>query len=358
MSGNLPKKSKSFPDMAPLSAGRRDEFSLIGKIRKCGKRRHSSLLMSIGDDCAVFDPAFARRLVVTTDLLVEDVHFKRDWLSPYLLGRKSVAVNWSDVAAMGARPYACLLSLVLPRTLRGRFFDDFIHGVVEGCDRVGASLIGGDLSSGASLVVAVTAWGYVESGEPCYRSAARPEDRILLIGEVGFARKGLEILETDAVTELKHVRSEGEFNHCFEDSGKLPFLKAHCLPEPPIEAAVWLQQHEMVHAIIDVSDGLAQDLLHLCRESGVAAELQLEAVISKRLSPRRRARELTLNGGEDYALLFSVSPRQLIFLQQHYPSDLPPFRVIGSFFAGDPGVYLRHGGNRKLYQPKGFNHFQ
>ncbi|MGH9341640.1 MAG: thiamine-phosphate kinase [Acidobacteriota bacterium] len=334
------------------------EFNLIDWVRNQPQDLPSSLIKGIGDDCAVLDPGFARRMVVTTDVLVEDVHFRRRWINPYFLGRKAMAVNLSDLAAMGARPYGCLLGLALPSDLTRGYFPEFMRGFLEEGGRWKAPLIGGDLSRGRQIQISVTMLGYVGNGDPIYRSTARPEDLILVIGELGFSGTGLELLEQEDPEQLSIAASERELQDWAGDSFRYRCLKAHLLPQPQLDAAVWLQENGLANALIDVSDGLAADLLHISRQSRLSAQLQTERLaLSAGDAGDKIDTKMILEGGEDYALLFTASPEQVKRLQSLYPGDLPLCHIIGKLVKGKPGLYLTGPESREEYVPRGFDHF-
>ncbi len=336
------------------------ESDLIAFIRAFPQDVPASVRRHIGEDCAIIDTSFAKQLVVTTDLLLENVHFRRDWISPHLLGRKSCLVNLSDLAAMGARPYACLLSLGLPPVLTGEYFRELTSGFLQECRKSGMPLVGGDLSRNRSVAVSVTAWGYCDSGEPVCRSGAQAGDSILLIGRVGYARLGLEYLEKNGGSGLLEVSSEERLRDWAASPLCYEYLKAHLLPEIHLEPATWIREHGLANSMIDVSDGLGHDLLHILEESRLAGELQLECLpCPTGLESGREAQEYALDGGEDYALLFTASDKQLADLKRSYPQKFPPFTVIGNLESGPVALYLTNAsGQRSQYKSKGFNHFK
>lgn len=342
-----------------MSAEIPSEFNLIEWIRRNSQQFPASLLKSIGDDCAVFDPGFARALAVTADVLAENVHFRREWISPSFLGRKSLAVTLSDLAATGARPYACLLALSVPAGTTTEYFHAFMEGFLEETQRWNTPVIGGDLSASGLIHVSVTAWGWISTGNPIYRSGAREQDRIVLAGDVGLSRLGLEAISQEGSAELSTISDDKALADWADDPFRFRCLKAHLLPEPRIEIGVWLQEHQLANAMIDISDGLMSDLLHVARESRLAAELDVHCLpVPAEVADRKLALDVTLNGGEDYALLFTVSAEQLEHLRSSYPSQFPAFRVIGRMTKGEPSVYLVQQGTREKYEPRGFDHFR
>ena len=336
------------------------EFDLIEWIRHNPQNLPPSVLMPIGDDCAVFDPRFASRMTVTTDVLLEDVHFRRRWVSSYWLGRKSLVVNLSDLAAMGSQPYACLLNLALPGDLTGNYFHSFLKGFLEEAERWRTPLLGGDLSNSEKVYVSITAWGsFKEDRHPVYRSGGQVDDTLILIGDVGFSRLGLEILQQEDPDRLWEITDEETLASWSGDAFRFRCLKAHLLPSPLIPVGIWLCENGLANSMIDVSDGLATDLLHLACESQVEAEIQIDRlVLPEHNINQLSALEAALNGGEDYALLLSASPEQVERLSATYPSHFPPHRMIGKLSQGKPAVYLKQKDERQPYEPSGFDHFK
>lgn len=305
------------------------------------------------------DSKFLNKMVLTTDMLLEDVHFRRRWTSPYFLGRKSLAVNLSDLAAVGAHPATCLLALALPANLRGEYFRSFIHGFLKEVRYWNLCLAGGDLSGSTFIQATVTALGYVEKGQPVYRSSAREADSVLVVGDLGLSRLGLEMLCREDPTQLWEINTEEALADWAGDPFRHRCLKAHLLPYPQVQVGAWLQENGLASAMIDVSDGLASDLAHLARESGLVAELEVDQIpLPEELADEKTVFKTVLDGGEDYALLFTASEEQLQRLHLSYPAAFPAYTPIGKMKKGDPGVYLVSGGKRKKYKPQGFDHFQ
>ena len=334
------------------------EQDLIRWIRERSQDFPSSMVQHIGDDCAVFDPRSHSKLAVTADMLLEEVHFLRRWISPYFLGRKSLLVNLSDLAAMGAQPYACLLTLALPTDLTESYFNSFMKGFLEEGARWNAPLIGGDLSQGTSIFVSVTAWGSFQTGRPLCRSHAQDRDTLILIGEIGLSRLGLEILRSEDFSELWKIENEDSLAHRAGDDFRYRCLKAHLLPPSLVQVGTWLCENRVVNAMIDVSDGLCSDLFQIAHQSHLAAEVEVAHLpLPEQGVGEIDLLEAALDGGEDYALLLTTSEKQLDRLNSTYPTDFPPYRVIGRLLNGEPGVYLKHGEKRERYEPGGFDHF-
>lgn len=276
------------------------------------------------------------------------------------LGQKSCRVNVSDLAAMGARPYACLLGLALPKELTGEYFEQLVTGFLTDCRRFKMPLVGGDLSRSDRVVVSVTALGFVDSGMPIRRSGAQPDDHVLLIGKVGHSRLGLEYLERESRTGLAEIDSEERLREWASTPSLFEWLKAHFLPEIHLEPAIWIREQGLANALIDVSDGLGHDLLHILAESGLSGEISVERLpFPLGVGDIGTAREYALNGGEDYALLLTVSDDQLEELTRYYPEKYPPFIIIGRLYSGPAVLNLAtEDGQLAVYTSEGFSHFK
>ncbi len=242
-----------------------------------------------------------KSLVVTTDLSLENVHFRRDWHPPESVGHRCLARGLSDLAAMGARPEAAFLSLALPEELTGILAGGFLDGLMALAERYRVPLAGGDMAKsppgmhrrGGGLVVAdIVLLGSVPEGRALLRSGARPGDGIYVTGALGGSAAELLALE----------RQPADFRT--KDKARHP----HLYPEPRLAAGRKLMRDRLATAAIDVSDGLSTDLSHLCEESGVAAEIDAETLPVD----ARATLEQALHGGEDYELLFTASPKAVV----------------------------------------------
>ena len=241
------------------------------------------MVQGIGDDCAVLRVGSGRQLLVTTDLCMENVHFRRDWHSPRSVGHRCLARGLSDIAAMGGQPLACFLSLGLPTDVSQRWINGFMAGLERLARRFRVSLAGGDISSAPAIVADIIVVGQVPSGQAVLRSGARPGDRIYVTGELGASGAVLQRLYSG-----ERVRPGTS--------------KRHFFPEPRVQPGQWLRQRGRVRSMIDVSDGLSVDLLHICEESGVSAVINADAVPVARSA----SLDLALNSGDDYELLFTA----------------------------------------------------
>jgi thiamine-monophosphate kinase len=268
------------------------ERELVSSIREEFSARRRDLVLGIGDDAAVVRGAEGSCLL-TTDLLIEDVHFIASLHPPHYLGRKSLNVNLSDIAAMGGRPSYALLGLALRKGQEIDWVRDFFGGFKTAAREAGVALIGGDISAAKRIVVSITVIG--EAGRFIRRSGARPGDLIFVSGYLGDAAAGLRLLRRGC-----RLGQDKRADH---------LLRAFLDPAPQIALGLALSRRRAASAMIDTSDGLSVDLLHLCKESGTGAEIDLDRLP---LSPAIRIYEkkperLALHGGEDYQLLFSVN---------------------------------------------------
>lgn len=261
------------------------EFGLIEHIRTLCDRLPSGGFEGIGDDCAVLPIGGGESLVFTTDLLCEGIHFLRSATSARELGGKSLAVNLSDVASMGATPVATLLSLSLPADATGAWAEAFTAGYCDASARYGAALVGGDTTASASgITIGVTAIGRTADTHIKRRSAARNGDVILTAGRLGASGAGLrDILAGREDTALAAI---------------------HRNPRAQTAEGMWLGGRKEVHAMMDLSDGLASDLRRIMEQSHTGAEIDLERVPVDEGADLRTA----LCGGEDYKLLLTADP--------------------------------------------------
>jgi len=275
------------PPSDPGSVAELGEFGLIARIT-AGRGLPPDTVLGPGDDAAVLAAADGR-VVVTTDVLVEGVHFRLDWSTPHQVGRKAVAANLADVTAMGAVPIALVVGLAMPGCTPVSTVDGLAAGMWEEAGQAGAGIVGGDVVSSAELVVSVTALGGLRGRAPVTRSGARPGDVLGLCGRLGWAAAGLAVLR-------RGFRSP------------LAVVGAHQVPEPPYGAGPQAATAGAT-AMIDISDGLLADAGHLAEASGVGIDINSAAVpVAGRLvevasALGADARHWVLTGGEDHALL-------------------------------------------------------
>jgi len=314
----------------------RGEFAFIERLRAL-PRGNRDVELGIGDDCAIVR-AGGRRLLLTTDALVEDVHFRWSWDGPAGLGRRAFAVNASDIAAMGGMPRFALLSLIVPKRAALSDASRLVRGFTTAARASGCALVGGNLSAGMRWTVSVTLVGE-PCGAPLRRSGARAGDLVYVSGHVGAAAFAREIL-------LGRRRGRASQTGAFRR------------PVPRLELGAALARARAATAAIDVSDGLLQDLGHLCRASRVGAVVEADrlpyAPALRRL-PRGKRLELALGGGEDYELVFTVPAGRT----KRLPS-LPgvPVTAIGRIVPGS-GIRVRDSSGETLeVSSRGFDHFR
>jgi thiamine-monophosphate kinase len=315
------------------------ERDLVAAIRRGFPEKGRGLVLGIGDDAAVVRSTKHLNLL-TTDLLVEDVHFTASLHPPFYLGRKSLNVNLSDIAAMGGQPRFALLGLALRKGLKTNWVEEFFRGLGAAAAEAGVGLMGGDISTALKITISITVWG--EATTFITRSGARPGDLIFLSGDAGDAAAGLRLLRRGF--RLGRDREA--------DSLLLAFLN----PVPQITLGRTLSRLRAATAMIDSSDGLSVDLLHLCEESGTAAVVELDRLP---LSPalrtfERRPERLALHGGEDYGLLFTVSPRKsalIAGIQKRFR-----LRRIGRMGRGRGIFVVDQDGRKRILKISGFEH--
>jgi thiamine-monophosphate kinase len=309
------------------------ERRLIEKIRKASVSSDSGLLKSIGDDCCeVIAPG---SFLISTDSLVDGIHFDRSFHPPHLLGRKSIAVNLSDIAAMGGKPRFILLSLCLPENLEWDWIASWLDGVLEILNEFDCVLIGGDTVKSKELVVTVTVVGEPLSVGAVYRNGARDGDSVWVSGPLGSAGCGLKLLSHEKL-------QPGALEPALWDS----LTDAHLNPVPQVDLGLKLARSGMVTAMQDISDGLATDLAHICKASGVSAYIEAErlpflpelSVASKALNVNLE--DLILRSGEDYQLVFTVKKGEEAEFVRRIQKENDAIVRIGEIRSGE-GVYLQ-----------------
>ncbi len=273
------------------------EKKLIEQIRRSA-RGGKSVVRGIGDDCAVLRVPPGHELLVTTDFTLENVHFRRDWHRPELVGRRCLTRGLSDIAAMGGEPRAAFLSLAVPGDVPQKWVDRFLKGLLDLAEEFNLPLAGGDTAESASGIQAdIVVVGSVPKGKAVLRSGAKAGEGIYVTGELGGSAAALARL-----AEARTVGAES-FRRFSRQARRLG------VPQARVAVGQWLRQHKVATAMIDLSDGLSTDLDHICQESHVGAEIEAEAIPRARvgLGKKRVTLELALHGGDDYELLFTSS---------------------------------------------------
>lgn len=315
-----------------------------------------SLVAGIGDDAAVFRNSAGKDTVITADLLVEDIDFRRTTTPPFLLGHKALAVSLSDIAAMGSRPMWSLVSVGVPEDIwQTDFVDRLYDGLLELANRYGVRLIGGDTSrTTENIVIDSIVVGECAAGMSVLRKGASAGDQIFVTGSLGAAAAGLRLIERGA-----HL---AEQNLADEDSQKLDHILLRQLrPDPRVGWGIVLGEEHLATSMIDVSDGLSSDLNNLCTASGVGAlidssllpvdETVIELCGRRALDPL----QLALHGGEDFELLFTVKAANVAHLPRRV--DGVEIKRIGEITSASEGIRISEGARIWELKPGGWKHF-
>jgi thiamine-monophosphate kinase len=276
-----------------------DEGALVEEISgHFVPSRGGDLRLGIGDDAALWKPKPGFVSVLTSDWFLEGSHFLMDKHPPDSVGWKCLARAASDIAAMGGTPRCFLLNLALPAAATGKWLKSFLGGLRRAAKSLECVLAGGDTTRSLQILISVTVIGEIREGQEVLRSRARTGDLLYVSGTLGEAEHGLRLLR----------KSRGRV------SLSNMAMRKHLYPEPRVKLGRWLAERKLATAMMDVSDGLSSDLLRLCAASGVGALIDSEKLPLLRGIDPESARQLALHGGDDYELLFTVSPRKLASL--------------------------------------------
>jgi thiamine-monophosphate kinase len=327
------------------------ESTLLERIRRAvlsaGSEGTGCVRLGIGDDAAILKPRRGRELVISSDFLIEGVHFLSSY-PPKAIGYKALTRSASDLAAMGAEPLGFLLNLALPPGRTGKWLDGFLSGVDAAARKIRIPLIGGDLASAQNAVVCVVVLGDAKSGQLIRREGARPGDLIYVSGKLGAAKLGLEIIRRR------------------QDNRRAARLLVapHYFPQPRLKLGAWLAHQRLATAMMDISDGLSIDLVRLCEGSQVGAVVNAERlpIVGIPEQWRRRlklaasaAQNYALNGGDDYELLFTV-PRGQVGRLRRPPGGIP-LTCIGEITRNLKLLLVDSAGHKSTLRPEGWDHF-
>lgn len=312
------------------------EFKLIDRIKKITETKDKNIVTGIGDDTAVLKKGSNKYLLFTCDCLVENIHFPLNYTPPKDLGWKALAVNVSDISAMGGLPTYAIVSLILNEKIDEEWIDELYKGFKEFIKEYPLSVVGGNISrSNSSIVIDIAMLGEVEKNKFVKRSGAKVGDLIVVTGTLGDSKAGMETLK-------KRHRN-------------LSLCKRHLHPTPRLKEIKNIVSRVNLNSMIDISDGLTQDLSHILEASNVSATIDKAKIP---LSPQlkefagNKAINFALEGGEDYEMLFTLSKKEA--------KKLPPkigetkLTVIGEIKKGNSKIFL----DGKEIKPKGFNHFK
>lgn len=339
-------------DFTPISQV--GEFGLIDRLRDAlGITEREALLQGIGDDAAVYQVGDGRVHVITTDALVEGVHFDRTFAPLGTLGYKAIAVNVSDVVAMNAEPRYATVALGLPNNVSVEAAEVLYEGMAQACRQYGLAIVGGDVTAAERLFLSVTVIGEAAEEDVVYRRGAEPGDLLCVTGDLGSAAAGLKVL----------LAGKEAFEEGVEEQPDLaPWsyaVQRHLAPQARLDRVrEWAEAGVRPHALIDISDGLASEVHHLCRAGEVGARIEV-ALLPIHVQTFRAAERFgdqpptyALYGGEDYELLFALPEAEAEKLPEN------SFAVVGAVTEASEGVVLAMPeGETVPLEASGFEHF-
>lgn len=341
------------PQLTPIS--QLGEFGLIKHLTEKFNLKNASSEISVGDDAAVINPG-GKKVVLTTDILAEGVHFNLGYVPLKHLGYKAVVVNISDIAAMNAIPTQILVSVAVSNRFPVEALEEIYAGIELACEKYQVDLVGGDTtSSNAGLVMSITAIGLEDSEKIVKRSGAKPNDLLVVTGDLGGAYMGLQILEREHAVFLANPNMQPEME------GYDYILERQLKPEARTDVKKILEEMGVLPtSMMDISDGLASEILHLSEQSKVGFRLYEEKLPMDPLMIST-AEEFNLNpvmaalsGGEDYELVFTIAPGDFDKIKNH-----PDFTVVGHAVDLDQGNFMVLRGSNELSQitAQGWTHF-
>lgn len=324
------------------------EFRLIDIITRQTARYHPSVIQAIGDDSAVVKMDIKECLLITTDILKEGIHFQQEYTSPYLLGKKCISINLSDIAAMGGTPLYYLVSLIVPASTPSEFVKKLYRGMNTQAKNFKISLLGGDtIASQDGISIAITLLGKAAKNHVIYRRGARKRDLVCVTGFIGDSALGLLMLEK------KHFK----FN-------RNSLIRKHLDPIPRIEEAKKISRLRIASSMIDISDGLISDLRHILSQSKVGARIQLSSLPLSRQYKKycsdlsQEFYQPALSGGEDYELIFTMNPRNRLKLEKLFKKLSTPVTCIGEITENpEELIVLDKNGRHISIEKEGYTHF-
>ncbi|MFQ3576313.1 MAG: thiamine-phosphate kinase [Cytophagales bacterium] len=331
------------------------EFGLIDLINSKNKTTQKSTVKSIGDDAAVIDNGGNDLILISTDSLIEGIHFDLSFSPLAHLGYKSVSVNVSDIAAMNGTPSQIVVSLSMSNRFSVEAVEELYKGIFAACEDYNIDLVGGDTTASLSgLFINVSVIGFVDRNKVSYRCNAKPNDIICVTGDLGAAFLGLKVLQREKEVFLSTQNQQPElegFEYC---------IRRQLKPSARVDIIHDLAEQQIIpSSMIDVSDGLASELFHICKQSGVGAVILEENVpldqsvyenlVAFNIQPMSAA----FNGGEDYELLFTISQEEYQKIEKH-----PDIHAIGLIKNKEDGIFLlSKQGNKYPLEAQGWKHF-
>ena len=331
------------------------EFGLIDRIKGSVRHYHKSSYLGIGDDAAVIGDG-DELTVITTDMLNEGVHFDLSYMPLRHLGYKAVAINISDIAAMNAKPRQIVVNLGLSNRISVEAVDELYAGINMACENYKVDLVGGDTASSFSgLILSVTAIGKVGKDQVVYRKGARPNDIVCVTGDLGAALMGLQVLEREKQVFLTNPEMQPELK------GYEYIVGRQLKPEARMDIIYELEELKIIPtSMIDISDGLSSELFHICSQSGSGVRI-FEDKLPIDQSTYQTAVEFNidpitavLNGGEDYELLFTISPEHYEKIKNH-----PDIFMLGYITEQSEGMHIiTKSGTPVMLKAQGWQHFE
>ncbi|MCB0457850.1 MAG: thiamine-phosphate kinase [Flavobacteriaceae bacterium] len=336
----LEDKNRPFTKVSELG-----EFGLIDHLTKGIKLTQKSTVKGIGDDAAVISTTGNFQKVVTTDMLVEGVHFDLGYMPLKHLGYKAVIVNLSDIYAMNANPKQITVSMAISNRFPVEALEELYEGIKTACKLYQVDLVGGDTTSSTSgLIISITAIGEVEENQVAFRSGAKENDLLVLTGDIGAAYLGLQVLEREKQVFKANPNSQPDLE---------PYtylVERQLKPEARKDIITLLKDLDVLPtSMIDVSDGLSSEILHICKASGVGCNVYEDKipldpqVISTCEEFNIDSTTIALSGGEDYELLFTITMEDFPKIKAN-----PNFTIIGHITAEKEGVHLISRANTKI----------
>ena len=331
------------------------EFGLIEHLTRDSEIRHVSTVKGVGDDAAVLDQFSGNYTLVSSDMLIETIHFDLTYTPLAHLGYKAVIANISDIYAMNGIPKQVMVNIGVSNRFSVEALDELYSGIHIACKKYELDLVGGDTcSTRQGLVISITVIGETPEGRVVYRSGAKEGDLICVTGDLGGAYVGLQLLEREKEVFLSDNNMKPEFE------GQDYIIGRQLKPEARKDIIEYLSDQELIpSSMIDISDGLASDLIHICKASGVGAGLREEDLpihantYNTAVKFNHDPTTTALSGGEDYELLFTISPQHQDIIEAH--NDISIVGLIGPAEAGTK--LLTKGGQVMDITAQGWNHF-
>lgn len=332
------------------------EFDLINKFSPKFSSALPDGVLGIGDDCAVLPYSGETMLLITTDTLIDEVHFLSQKMPYHDIAYKSLVVNLSDIAAMGGKPSYVLLSIAVPKKMDRNRLDSFFSGLEYGCKKHNVCLIGGDTTKTEDkLTVTITVLGFSDKSQIKYRSTAKRDDYICVTGVIGDSVGGLHC----------YLDNLGQHTGDTLSQSYQSLKQAHLCPRPHLEEGRWLAGKRGVNAMIDISDGIESDIKRITEASLCGAEIELDCLpLSKEFSAVAEKHnwdkyELAATGGEDYCLLVTVAQDRYKLIRTEFEGKFGfPLTAIGRITSPDTGIIFKNNGTPVNLSQQGYDHFR